>query len=41
MISQAIWPLIELAMFGGMWWGMQFIDRGFGSDTYKTNVPTI
>jgi hypothetical protein len=40
LIVQALWPLIEIAMFGAMWWGMQFLDRDFGSDSYKTKVPT-
>lgn len=40
LIVQALWPLIELAMFGGMWWGKQLLDRDFGSDSYKTSMPT-
>jgi hypothetical protein len=40
LIVQALWPLIEIAMFGAMWWGMQYKDRDFGKDSYKTNVPT-
>lgn len=40
LIVQALWPLIELSMFGSMAWGKQYMDRGMGSDTYKTNMPT-
>ena len=40
LITQALWPLIEIAMFGGMWWGMQYLDRDMGSDSYKTKMPT-
>jgi hypothetical protein len=40
LIVQALWPLIEIAMFGAMWWGKQYLDRGFGSDSYKTQMPT-
>lgn len=35
-----MWPLIELALFGAMWWGMQYLDRDFGSDSYQTKMPT-
>jgi len=37
---QALWPLIEIGMFGAMWWGKQYFDRGMGSDSYKTSMPT-
>jgi len=37
---QALWPLIEIAMFGAMWWGKQYLDRDFGRDSYKTKMPT-
>lgn len=40
LIVQALWPLIEIAMFGAMWWGKQYMDRDYGSDTYKTSMPT-
>jgi hypothetical protein len=40
LIVQALWPLIEIGMFGAMWWGKQYLDRGMGSDSYKTQMPT-
>lgn len=34
LIAQAIWPLIELTIFGAMLKGTQWMDRDFGNDSY-------
>ena len=41
MFMTALWPLIELAMFWGMATAGRCFDRGFGSDTFFTRMPTV
>ena len=37
MLSQAIWPLIEFAVFWSILNFQRCLDRGFGSDTYVSS----
>ena len=41
MFMTALWPLIEFAMFYGIMNFSRCLDRGFGSDTFVTGMPTV
>ena len=41
MFMTALWPLIEFAMFYSIMNFSRCLDRGFGSDTFVTSVPTV
>ena len=41
MFMTALWPLIEFAMFYSIMNFSRCLDRGFGSDTFVTGVPTV
>ena len=41
MIFTALWPLIEITMFGGVFYFLRLMDRGFTSNVYKTYMPSV
>jgi hypothetical protein len=41
MFMTALWPLIEFAMFYSLMNATRLLDRGFGSDTFDTRMPTV
>lgn len=41
MTSQALWPLIEFAMFWSIMNFQRWMDRGFGSDTFNTKSLSV
>ena len=41
MFMTALWPLIEFVMFYSLMNASRLLDRGFGSDTFVTAMPTV
>ena len=41
MVVTALWPLIELSMSVGKFYFLRLRDRGYTSDVYKTDMPSI
>ena len=41
MFMTALWPIIEFGIFWSLMNFSRWYDRGFGSDTFSTNMPTV
>jgi hypothetical protein len=41
MIFTAIWPIIEVFLFGGIFKLLRYQDRGWTNDKFSTNLPSV
>ena len=41
MIFTAVWPLIEVALFGGIFKLLRYHDRNFTNDKFITQMPSV
>ena len=41
MIFTAIWPIIEVLVFGGIFKMLRYHDHGWTNDKFNTNLPSV